>query len=257
MKSFSILLALMMTSLAAGSDDNPTVEEVNKDPEKWVGKTLVFDRVELRGDAWVGKDRMQLIVKTPGGTQFERRAGESQNVRFALPDKGKEVMDFVNPLKNNEYYPARLTCVIERGGKKSCVAVVKRVDLIRYETKASKDFEGIAKEGFTVEEVNKDPFHFGRVLFFDHVQFNGDYEKTGNVVQPAVLTPAKTLFKTTRAGKQNVVFRQPGGYTEDQFQADKNRDLRIMCMVKEFAGMKKPLLMILRIDLVAYEYKQK
>ena len=54
------------------AQEPPTVEQVNSDPKKYVGKTLVFDYMQLQGKAMTQPKAkvFRFVVKTPQGTTF-------------------------------------------------------------------------------------------------------------------------------------------------------------------------------------------
>jgi len=124
----SALLSVTLTALCiAAAEDTPTVEQVAANPATSEGKTLVFQGVEVSGNIVEGVGRWcRLTVKTKDGTVVENKL-KPEGITFVVSKN--EAPEMTKGWESERFYPATLTCKIEKGAKGGWLAVVKKVDL--------------------------------------------------------------------------------------------------------------------------------
>ena len=155
----SALIAVTLTALCFAAEDGPTVEQVSANPSKFEGKTIVFKGVEVSGKLVEGPVRYRLTVKSKDGTTIHSKMNKD-GINFAIPKS--KAPELTKGWKENESYPATLSCKIEKDGKGHWFAMVEKVDLANQQTVPKGDTktatvtaEGVGK---THDDALKDAF---------------------------------------------------------------------------------------------------
>ncbi len=115
-----------------GQVEQATIEDVVKEPAKYVGKTLIFDRMEFTGKRKNRPARFSFAVKSPSGTNLAENHSEQQSVIFATPDKGAEVKRYIKEGSSDLNRPLRFVCEFLKVGEGKYIASIKRIDLLGY-----------------------------------------------------------------------------------------------------------------------------
>jgi len=119
------------------AEEPPTPEQVNENLEKFSGKTVVFDRMELSGNVQEGPKRFRFTVTSPAKTVFKSPPEGKQNMWFGSEGKDESMAALVRTLKPDQTYPVRLTCEIQRENKRY-IAIVRRIDVAKGELAEEK-----------------------------------------------------------------------------------------------------------------------
>jgi hypothetical protein len=101
---FALSISLALTGFVQAADKPTTIEEVNENPEKYVGKTLTFKEVDLMGTVSTGQAKYRFTVRTPAGKVFKETRQTGQELLFVSKDKGEKMKKFVEGLKPDAYY---------------------------------------------------------------------------------------------------------------------------------------------------------
>ena len=130
----AVLGLLVVGSCALLAEDklpNPTIFTVNGEPEKYEGKTVLFDKAVLLGPTVKRGDKYEMQVGN-------EKAAKADDLTFSLSKKLANKLAEEGRLPANQ--PVHLTCKIEKIGNK-WHASVQQIDLLDKEGKVSKTFK--------------------------------------------------------------------------------------------------------------------
>ena len=108
--SATLLTLLTLGSTALGGD-SPTIEQVFASPEQYAGKTLVFEKVQISGDAPKRRAGHHLTVKSESGKLVGNRLKEKGFTFVTEADVARNLTSQVQP---GQFSPAQITCKIEK-----------------------------------------------------------------------------------------------------------------------------------------------
>jgi hypothetical protein len=116
---------------AAASDrEKPTIEQVYENPERYKGKSLVFEDVQLRGTTQLGANKQDLYysVKSATGTVYAPTSdGRGNGISFqSQVDEKAASLPAVDA-----YFAATIRCTIAKNTDGNWVAHVTRVELLK------------------------------------------------------------------------------------------------------------------------------
>lgn len=250
-------------SYALGADDPPrqadkppTVEQVNDDPGKFVGRRLVFDDLHVLGEAEPRTNFFRLTVKTPQGTTFTPDHTATQRIVFLTFGKGKQATTLASSLQKGGDSRVRLTCQLERGQINGrFLARLVRLDFIRF-----GEPEGQALEEITAEQLNQRATKYlGKTLVLNDVTLTGARRDMRARVALELRSPAGTVFETALKGDQLILFTIPTKdklakeYVDAGLSGDQARRLRLVVdVLKPSGGVLRAD--IRRLDAVAYDH---
>jgi len=260
LSAVAVFVVLLMTGLLK-AEDPPTPEQVSENPQKYVGQTIVFDRMRLDSEVKTSPGRFRFKVTSQHGTEFGTENTRKQRITFRTPDKSEDVKEFISTMKKaGQDYTARLTCKITQGKGRlaEIVAVVQRVDVIRFTEKVTGD----VLDGVTPEQINENPKRYvGNMLVLDGVTLTAVVRLMNDRTAIEVKSPTGTMFATTENNKQSLLFtirekdKVARKYLADELTGDLSRPLRVTVEVLNF-GEKAYRADVKGIDLIGYQHDQ-
>lgn len=256
----SLLVVCSSVGAALANDapnDSPTPEQVNANPQMYVGKTLIFDHMTMRGHPRAARWIFRLRVSTPQQTDFFPAIHGVQQLFFATPDKSNPTSNFFKSLDAKRTHSVRMTCEILKRPDRGFMASVRRMDLIRLEHLNNAD---VKIEEATLEDVAKEPAKYvGKTIAFDRVEFTGKKMNRPARFSLAVKSPAGTNAADFFSKEQRIIFvtadrsAKTKEYIEKESVSDRNRPLRLVCEFLKIAEGNY-FASIRRIDLIGYDY---
>lgn len=256
----SLLVVCLSVSAALAHEnpkDSPTPEQVNENPQIYVGKTLVFDHMTLRGKAKTSPRIFRFIISSPQTTEFFPIPRGVQRLFFGTPDKSERVNTFIKSLNAIKTHSVRMTCEIMKRSDEVYVASVRRMDLIRWEH--PNNAQGRVEEAALEDVMSDPPKYVGKIIAFDRVEFTGKRANRPARFAFAVKNPSGTNLAESFRKDQVVLFvtadksAEVKNYVEKEFSNDRNHPLRLVCeFLKASEG--KYFASIRRIELLGFDY---
>jgi len=211
----------------------PTPEQVNNYPEKYVRKIMVFDNINLLGEAKAFPTHFRFMVKSPSDLIFSTMHSKAQRIVFQTANNGEEVKSFVTKLPKYSESKVRLTCRLDATRENGCFAArIHRFDIVRFD--CSQKLTGEVVEDMSAEGINEEPTKYvGKTVVLDGVDLTGVTKKLRVRTALEVKSAEGKLFRTEPTDGQKFLFtiheqdKVARAYLDSGIKQDQSRPLRI------------------------------